>query len=77
MTRVKATPTEVAQSVKQRATGAVRGLAGLDASEAHSRMIVDSHMHVFPSGSCGVAPSVTGDPMARTHKTPQPFDVQV
>ena len=40
--------------------------------------VVDVHMHVFPSGSCGVLPSVSGDPMmARTHETPQPLDVQV
>ena len=37
MTRVKATPRvlEVAQGVEQRATGAVSGLAGLDASKAY------------------------------------------
>ena len=59
----------VAQGVDERATGAVRGFAGLDASKAYPGVIVDGHMHVFPSGACGVPPSVTGDPMARTHKT--------
>ena len=68
---------EVAQGVEQGATGALSGLCGLDASEAHSRMIVDGHMHVFPSGSCGVLPSVSGDPVAWTHETPEPLDVQV
>lgn len=42
-----------------------------------SRRVVDGHMHVFPSGSCRVLPSVSGDPMARTHETPQPLDVQM
>ena len=71
MTRVKATPegSEVAQGVDERATGAVRGLAGLDARKAHSGMIVDSDMHVFPSGARGPLASDFGDPMARTHKT--------
>ena len=78
ITRVKATPIpEVAQGVEQGATGAVCGFVGLDASKAHSRVIVNGHMHVFPSGSCGVLPPVSGDPMSGTHETPEPLDVQV
>ena len=68
---------EVAQGVEQGATGAVCGFVGLDASKAHSRVIVNGHMHVFPSGSCGVLPPVSGDPMSGTHETPEPLDVQV
>ena len=68
---------EVAQGVEQRATGAVSGFAGLDASKAHSGVIVNGHMDVFPSGAPGAGSPATGDPMARTHKTPQPLDVQV
>ena len=57
---------EVAQGVKQRATGAVRGFAGLDARKAHSGMIVDSDMHVFPSGARGPLASDSGDPCKTT-----------
>ena len=60
---------EVAQCVKQCATGAVRGLAGLDASKAYPGVIVDGHMHVFPSGAPGALTPASGDPMAGPHKT--------
>ena len=60
---------EVAQGVDERATGAVSGLAGLDASKAYPGVIVDGHMHVFPSGAPGTLAPDAGDPMAGTHKT--------
>ena len=68
---------EVAQRVEQGAAGALRRLVRLDASKTDAGMIVDSHMHVFPSGSRRFQPSVSGNPMAWPHETPEPLYVEM